>query len=115
MWQGVREPNFLQNKRIPANVSSSIAKVTISKPLTDKQMLQELAPHSSAPRRLNHTWGRPFADPCAALRAASFSHSVDRMPPRVDPSPACSEPEPCLAPSPASFVTLCHAAVQVLL
>jgi len=45
---GVREPSFLQNKRVPANVSGSIAKVSLPKAQTDTQLLQALAQHRSA-------------------------------------------------------------------
>ncbi|KAL1528538.1 hypothetical protein AB1Y20_009881 [Prymnesium parvum] len=45
---GVREPSFLQNARVPPNVSGSIAKIDLPKAQTDKQLLRALAPHSSA-------------------------------------------------------------------
>jgi len=45
----VREPAFLQNARVPANVSASIAKVSLHmKPLNDQQVIAALKPHEDA-------------------------------------------------------------------
>ena len=46
----VREPNFLQNPRVPANMSSSMARVAMpAHALNDLEVAKLLAPHASAP------------------------------------------------------------------
>ena len=45
---GVREANFLKNPRVPANVSSSVARVSLPKGLNDVEVLAALKPHEGA-------------------------------------------------------------------
>ena len=43
---GVREANFLLNPRVPANVSSSVAKVKLARGMNDVEVLAALRPHA---------------------------------------------------------------------
>ena len=45
---GVREPSFLSNPRVPANVSGAVAKVKLPKGLNDKEVAKVLGAHASA-------------------------------------------------------------------
>jgi hypothetical protein len=45
---GVREPSFLSNPRVPANVSGAVAKVKLPKGLNDKEVAKVLGAHSAA-------------------------------------------------------------------
>jgi hypothetical protein len=45
---GVRESSFLSSPRVPANVSGSVARVTLGAALDDAQVAHALAPHASA-------------------------------------------------------------------
>ena len=45
---GVREANFLKNARVPANVSSSVAKVRLAKGMNDAEVVAALKPHAHA-------------------------------------------------------------------
>jgi len=47
----VREPAFLQNPRVPANISSAISRVSLpeGKALNDAQLIAHLKPHENAP------------------------------------------------------------------
>merc|ERR1719409_1740669 len=43
---GVREANFLRNPRVPANVSSSVAKVKLARGMNDVEVQAALRPHA---------------------------------------------------------------------
>ena len=45
---GVREPKFLDNPRVPPNVSGSVAKVSLPKGLNDAEVARALAPYARA-------------------------------------------------------------------
>jgi len=45
----VREPSFLRNERVPVGVNASIARVKISKPLNDAQVIEALKAYEAAP------------------------------------------------------------------
>ena len=45
---GVREPSFLSNPRVPANVSGAVAKVKLPKGLNDKEVAKVLGAHAAA-------------------------------------------------------------------